>query len=140
MEAEQKAAELELRKLQLQVETEREERRQEFELRKLQIEREERRGEKEAEERREALRLKLEEEKVRRETPSSQEEDGSGVERTMVRSLQLIPEFDEERVSDWFSRFEKKAYEFSWPENRWVSLVANKLKGKALEAYDKMSV
>ena len=36
--------------------------------------------------------------------------------------------------------FEKKAAEFKWPRERWVALVSNVLKGKALEAYDKMSV
>ena len=61
------------------------------------------------------------------------------VETKLVKSLQLIPDFDEEKVAEWFGRFEKKAREFDWPVERWTSLVANKLKGKALEAYDKMS-
>ena len=58
----------------------------------------------------------------------------------MVRSLHLIPDFDEQKVAEWFRRFEKKAAEFGWPEERWVGLVANKLKGKVLEVYDNMSV
>lgn len=111
----------------------------EAERERQRLEREAEREVREIEERREARRLQLEEEKLKRGLLVSTEE-GGGVERTMVRSLQLIPDFDEERVSDWFSRFEKKAHEFSWPEERWVGLVANKLKGKALEAYDKMSV
>ena len=57
----------------------------------------------------------------------------------MVRSLNLIHDFGEEKVTDWFRRFEKTK-EFNWPQERWIRLVANKLKGKALEAYDKMSV
>lgn len=58
---------------------------------------------------------------------------------TVVRSLQLIPDFDEQKVAEWFARSEKTR-EFSWSHERWVGLVAKKLKGKALEAYDKMSV
>ena len=58
----------------------------------------------------------------------------------MVRTLQLIPDFDEQKVAEWFRRFDKKAAEFGWPGERWVGLVANKLKGRALEAYDNMSV
>ena len=61
------------------------------------------------------------------------------VERTLVQSLQLVPEFDEDKVAEWFVRFERKAKEFAWSRERWVGLVANKLKGKALEVYDKMS-
>lgn len=30
------------------------------------------------------------------------------VEPTMVRSLQLTPDFDEQKVAEWFARFEKK--------------------------------
>ena len=58
----------------------------------------------------------------------------------MVRSLQLIPDFDEQQVAEWFRRFEKKVAEFGWPGDRWVGLLANKLKGRALEIYDNMSV
>ena len=47
----------------------------------------------------------------------------------MVRSLQLIPDFDEQKVAEWFRKFEKAATGFGWPEERWVDLVANKLKG-----------
>ncbi len=51
----------------------------------------------------------------------------------------MIPEFDENMVMEWF-RFKKKASEFDWPKERWVSLIANMLKDKALEVYDRMSV
>ena len=68
------------------------------------------------------------------------EGDYRQVEGRMVRSLKLIPEFDERKVAEWFKRFEKKALEFVWPRERWIGLVANMLKGKALEVYDKMSV
>ena len=57
----------------------------------------------------------------------------------MVQSLQLISDFDEQ-VAEWFRRFEKKVAEFDWPEERWVGLVTNKLKGRALESYDNISV
>ncbi len=38
------------------------------------------------------------------------------VESQMVRNLNLIPEFDEEKVTEWF-RFEKAA-KFYWPQKR----------------------
>ena len=48
---------------------------------------------------------------------SSTHKGGEGeentVERPMVRGLQLIPDFDEHKVAEWFRRFEKKASEFS---------------------------
>ena len=46
------------------------------------------------------------------------EGEGNSVERQMVRSLQLIPDFDEQKVAEWFRRFEKKAAEFGWPGER----------------------
>ena len=61
------------------------------------------------------------------------EGEGNSVERQMVRSLQLIPDFNEQKVAEWFRKFEKAAAEFGWPEERWIGLVANKLKGRALE-------
>lgn len=61
------------------------------------------------------------------------------VEHQMVKSLQLIPVFDEQKVTEWFKRSEKMAVKFDWPLERWVGLLANRLKVKVLEAYDKMS-
>ncbi|MPC48481.1 hypothetical protein E2C01_042254 [Portunus trituberculatus] len=156
--------EIELRKFELKKEAEKEERlesrkikaemeaQKEIELRKFELE-------KEAELRRErveAMRLEHEKEeadkkrrfeleKTRIEVNSPHRVRGQGivekaVESQMVRSLKLIPEFDESKVTEWFRRFEKKAYEFDWPQERWVGLVANMLKGKALEVYDRMLV
>lgn len=62
------------------------------------------------------------------------------MERQMVRSLPLIPEFDEQKVEEWLKRSEEKAVESDWNPERWVGFVANKLRWKALEAYSKMSV
>ncbi len=61
-------------------------------------------------------------------------------ESHMMKSLKLIPEFDEKKVTEWSRRFENKAAEFNWPQERWVGLVANMLKGKALKVYDWMAV
>ncbi len=62
------------------------------------------------------------------------------IESQMVRSLKLIPEFDEKTVTEWFGRFEKQVAEFDWLQEEWVGLVANMLKGKALKVYDWMAV
>ena len=61
-------------------------------------------------------------------------------ESRLAGSLKLVPAFEENKMTEWFRRFEKKAHEFEWPRNRWVGLVANVLKGRVLEAYDWMSV
>ncbi|WP_435362537.1 hypothetical protein, partial [Klebsiella pneumoniae] len=53
-------------------------------------------------------------------------------ESRLARSIKLVPAFDENKVTEWFVRFEKKAREFEWPRERWVALVSNVLKGKAL--------
>lgn len=72
---------------------------------------------------------------------SASKEEGEGdVERTMVQGFKFIPDCDEQKASEWFTWFEKKARTFKRPEDRWVVLVANKLKGKALEVYAKMFV
>lgn len=60
-------------------------------------------------------------------------------EQKLTRSLKLVPTFDEYHVAEWFVRFEKKALEFQWPPERWVALVANVLRGEALEVYDNLS-
>ncbi|MPD03141.1 hypothetical protein E2C01_098764 [Portunus trituberculatus] len=35
------------------------------------------------------------------------------IERTLVQSLQLVPEFHKAKVAEWFVRFERKAREFA---------------------------
>lgn len=83
----------------------------------------------------------LEWEKVHRRlsAPKVVEGRGGDVERFMVQSLKLIPDFDECKVSEWFSWFDTTVREFNWREENWVLCVANKLKGKAVEAYAKIS-
>ena len=136
----------EARRLELETEERREARRMEAEAEARRLE---------VEERNEARRLDLEvrrleveknrdfEWEISRLGANSTHKEGEGeentVERQMIRSLQLIPDFDEQKVAEWFRIFEKKAAEFGWSEERWVGLVANKLKGRALEAYDNMS-
>ena len=73
-------------------------------------------------------------------TPSHVVARENTAESRLARSLKLFPAFEESKVTEWFQRFEKKAHEFEWPRSRWVGLVANVLKGKALEAYDRMNV
>ena len=129
-------------------------RRERTEARRLEME--EKRLESEKEERLTMKKFEMEEkeadknrqfelEKSRMEINSPCPDGGEGgaeksVESQMVRSLKLIPEFDESKVTEWFRRFEKKASEFQWPQERWVGLVANMLKGKALDVYDRMFV
>ena len=102
-----------------------------------------------AEERREARRFELEVRRLAMEkhrdfewersrlwANSTHKEGGEGeensVESQMVRSLQLIPDFDEQKVAEWFRRFEKKTAEFGWPGERWVGHVANKPKRQSI--------
>ena len=97
----------------------------------------------EAEEAEKRRRFEIERMKVAASTsrPVYREGDNEdSMERKLVKSLKLLPEFDEKRVPEWFRHFEKKAVEFEWPPERWVSLVANALKGKALDVYDRLSV
>lgn len=46
----------------------------------------------------------------------------------MVRSLQQIPEFDKQKVMEWFKKFDK-VVEFGWSSERWVGKVAKEFKG-----------
>ena len=111
-----------------------EELRFQLEMKRLELEAEARRLALEVEERNEARRLDLEVRRVEMEkhrdfewersrcransTHKGGEGEENSVERQMVKSLQLIPDFDEQKVAEWFRRFEKKAAEFGWPEGR----------------------
>lgn len=79
-------------------------------------------------------------EKVQRGLSAPKKGLEADVECILVKSLKLIPDSDEIKVVEWFACYEWKAREFKWQEERWVGLVAKKLGGKALEAYDTMSV
>ena len=128
-----------------------------FQLKKMELEAEERRAEREREA--EERRAEREREERERERQFELERIRVGAERgrergvehgirgreesaeiQLTRSLKLVPAFDEAKVTEWFLRFEKKAREYNWPRERWVGLVANVLKGKALEAYDAMTI
>ncbi len=61
-----------------------------------------------------------------------------GTVESKMMSLMLIPEFDDKKVAESFRRFE--ASEFDRPQEKWIGLVADMLKGKALEIYDWKSV
>lgn len=39
------------------------------------------------------------------------------VKSSTVRSLRLIPDFEEKKITEWFRRFEKKGTEFKWPQD-----------------------
>ncbi len=60
------------------------------------------------------------------------------IESQTVRSLKLILEFDEKKLTELLRRFEKTVAEFNWSHERSVVLVASMLKGKALEGYDRI--
>ena len=95
---------LEMKRLELEAEERSEARKIEAEERRIAVEA--RRLELESEERRETRMLELE---VRR---LEVEKHRDFFERQMVRSMQLIPDFDEQKIAEWFRRFEKKAAEF----------------------------
>ena len=93
------------RRLELESEERREARREEMEVRRLEVEKH----------------REFEWERSRCGANSTHKEgegEENSVERQMVRSLQLISDFDEQKVAEWFRRFEKKAAEFGWPEGR----------------------
>ncbi len=132
------AMEEEERQRRLVIEEEERQRKLVLEERKLELEREALERREARESRRVERESDLEMERVRRGLSQPRDRPGD-VERMMAHSLKLIPDFDESRVNEWFVWFELKAREFSWDRARWVSLVANKLTGKAMEAYSQMS-
>lgn len=54
-----------------------------------------------------------------------------------LKRLKLVPDIDEEKEIEWFVRLVKKTREVEWPRKRWMGLVANKLMGKGLSAFDR---
>lgn len=70
-------------------------------------------------------------------------DDGSLVVTSLAQLNHLVnlaPVFDESRVTEWFLRFEKKATLLEWPAEKWPVILSHVIKGKALEAYDRLSV
>lgn len=54
--------------------------------------------------------------------------------------FRLVPKFDEMHVTEFFQRFEKIAIGFKWPRERWAVLAQSVFVGKALRAFDSLSV
>lgn len=60
------------------------------------------------------------------------------LESKLTKRVKLVPVFDETKVPEWFDRFERKCVEFDWQEQCRVGLVSLVLRGRALEAYDRL--
>ena len=119
LEAQKEIRRMELEAEERRLQSEREARREEREAEERRL-----RHEREAEDRREERRFAHEREMADRHRAfeleraritssvsrsSGGEGEGDGkVESRMVRSLKLIPEFDEKKVAEWFKRFERK--------------------------------
>ena len=61
------------------------------------------------------------------------------MEKVLNRCVRFVPLFDESRVPEFFQLFEKKAEDLGWEEDKWVLLASSGFKGKALEAYNRLS-
>lgn len=133
--------EMQDRQLQLQLQAS-EEKKFEKQM-QLQLQLEEKRAEREREQRK--LQLELEEKQAEREKYRidhgvvDRPVDSSAVSRAVDPS-KLVPEFDESHVSDFFVRFEKVVLGAKWPRDEWSALVCTVFKGKALRAYDVLTV
>lgn len=130
----------------------------EWEFRKLQMQLEERKLVMRLEEKKLEKEMQIEREREQRKFQLELEEkqaereryriDHGVVDRLVVSSAvpgsvdssKLVPEFDEAHVSDFFARFEKVALGAKWPRDKWSTLVRIVLKGKALRAYDVLTV
>lgn len=64
--------------------------------------------------------------------------NSSDREQTLAIRIKLVPAFDATNIHAWFARFEKKASQFNWPEEDFVTLCSSVITGKALEAYDRL--
>lgn len=49
---------------------------------------------------------------------------GESTESQIIKSLKLVPAFEETKVTELFQQFEMKANEFKWPRQSWVGLIA----------------
>ncbi|KAK3886444.1 hypothetical protein Pcinc_009395 [Petrolisthes cinctipes] len=116
----------------------------EIESRRMELEAAERQREWEIKERLENKKIESALEQSRLMQARGGRTDDGSVEVTSWAQLNqlvnLTPMFDESRVTEWFLRFEKKATLLDWPAEKWSVVLSHVLKGKALEAYDRLSV
>ncbi|XP_070552082.1 uncharacterized protein [Ptychodera flava] len=132
----------ELRKLELEMQTNLEIKKLELQMREKELEMEERQREKEREEKekeRELAEHRLQLEMRRLELGKSGKffpSDGFDI----TKHFRLVPPFQEKDVDKYFLHFEKIAQSLNWPKESWSMLLQSALVGKAREIYIQLSV
>ncbi|XP_068240024.1 uncharacterized protein [Palaemon carinicauda] len=57
----------------------------------------------------------------------------------LLSALKLVPQFNEEDVSEFFISFERIAKKLKWPRDMWTTLVQCRLKGKSQRVYNTLN-
>ena len=138
-------SDIEIRKLELELELRKFDAQKERELRELEFkERELREREKEREARIEKQRLDHELEMKKLEMQEklgcSHPISSSNVKFDVSKYIKLVPPFHEADVDKYFLHFEKVAQNLEWPKKHWPMLLQSVLVGKAREIYTQLSV
>ena len=138
-------SDIEIRKLELELELRKFDAQKERELRELEFkERELREREKEREARIEKQRLDHELEMKKLEMQEklgcSHPISSSSVKFDVSKYIKLVPPFHEADVDKYFLHFEKVAQNLEWPKKHWPMLLQSVLVGRARDIYTQLSV
>ncbi|XP_070536498.1 uncharacterized protein [Ptychodera flava] len=125
----------ELRKLELEMQTNLEIKKLELQMREKELQMEERQREKERE--LEEHRLQLE---MRRLELGQSGKFFPSDKFDITKHFRLVPPFQEKDVDKYFLHFEKIAQSLNWPKESWSMLLQSALVGKAREIYIQLSV
>lgn len=138
-------SDVEVRKLELELELRKLDAQKERELRELEFkdrELQEREKEREAQIEKQRLDHELEMKKleVKEKLGSSYSVPSSSAKFDVSKYIKLVPPFHETDVDKYFLHFEKIAQNLEWPKKHWPMLLQSVLIGKAREIYTQLSV
>ncbi len=91
----------------------------------------------------EKLKLEKDLEETKQKRPADVKTDTGGKSKSkfeVYKASSILPAFDENNVELFFENFEKQAVINEWPADKWGIIVQAKMAGKALKAFERLSV
>ena len=93
-----------------------------------------------AQSRQRELELQLQLAQAQRDQRPAHPDRGDGPRFDVHKASAVLPHYDEREIEMYLSNFEKTADVSGWPRDKWSVILQPKLSGKALKAYDRLTV
>ena len=93
-----------------------------------------------AQSRQRELELQLQLAQAQRDQRPAHPDRGDGPRFDVHKASAVLPHYDEREIEMYLSNFEKTAEVSGWPRDKWSVILQPKLSGKALKAYDRLTV